>query len=130
MNISIMDALRKTVASIKDFTNDGLNKKVDKNGNKKLSDENYSTTEKNKVANMATGLVVLDDVLYLKTDNGYMSETGIDLSQYGNGGGASSGEIVTLTNKLNGNVVTVVSGSPINLTFDFILEYSRLTMLR
>ena len=28
MNISIMDALRKTVASIKDFTNDGLNKRL------------------------------------------------------------------------------------------------------
>lgn len=119
--ISILTAFQNTTKKIKEWTEDKLDTKVNKDGNKKLSDENYTASEKNRLANMATGLVVLDDILYLKTDNDYMSESGVDLSQYAGsgGGGGSTGTAVTLTNKLEGNTITTVSGNPANLVFEY-----------
>lgn len=124
MGLDILEALQKTTQSIRDWSNKKLNNKVDKVSGKQLSDQNYSLTDKNRVDNMATGLIVVDGVLFLKTDDGYMSETGIDLSQYGGGGGGPSGSKVTVENLLDSNELTVAHGSSVVLKFDYQSENS------
>ena len=123
MGLDIIEALQKTTESIRDWSNKKLNNKVDKVGGKQLTEQNYSLEEKNKVANMATGLLVVDDVLFLKTDNGYMSDTGIDLSQYG-GGGGPSGSKVTVENLMDSNEITVAFGAAVRLKFSYKSENS------
>ena len=125
MGLDIIEALQKTTKSIVDWSNKKLNNKVDKVSGKQLTDQNYSLDEKNKVANMATGLMVIDDVLFLKTDSGYMSETGIDLSQYGGGGGGgTSSSKVTVENLMSSNEITVASGTEVKLKFNYQSENS------
>lgn len=119
MGLNIMEALQKTTQSIVNWSNKRLNNKVDKVSGKQLTDQNYSLEEKNKVANMATGLMVIDDVLFLKTDSGYMSDSGIDLSQYGGGGGGTSSGAVTVENLMDSNEFTVAIGSEVNLEFSY-----------
>lgn len=120
MGLDIIEALQKTAQSIRDWSDKQLNTKVDKVSGKQLTDQNYSLDEKNRVANMATGLTVIDDVLFLKTDSGYMSETGIDLSQYGGGGGGgTSSSRVTVENLLDSNEITVASGAEVSLKFSY-----------
>lgn len=127
MGINMMDAFRKTVTDIRDWTNKKLVNKVDKVSGKQLTDQNYSLDEKNRVANMATGLMVIDDVLFLKTDTGYMSETGIDLSQYGGGGGGGGGSTsdkVTVENLMPSSEIMVAIGTPIELKVRYESENS------
>ena len=124
MGLDIMEALQRTTQGIVDWANKKLNNKVDKVSGKQLTDQNYSLDEKNRVANMATGLVVVDDILYLKKDDGYMSDTGVDLSQYGGGGGGTSSDKVTVENLLDSNTVTVASGVKVYLKFRFTSENS------
>lgn len=125
MGLDIIEALQKTTQSIRDWSNKKFNTKVDKVGGKQLTDQNYSIDEKNRVANMATGLMVVDDVLFLKTDSGYMSESGIDLSQYGGGGGGgSSSNKVTVENLLDSNDITVAIGAEVKLLFNYKSENS------
>ena len=47
--MDIISALRITAEKICDWVDD---KKVDKDGNKKLTDENYTSSEKTRVKNM------------------------------------------------------------------------------
>lgn len=125
MGLEIIEALQKTTQSIRDWSNKKLNNKVDKVSGKQLTDQNYSLDEKNRVANMATGLLVVDDVLFLKTDSGYMSDTGVDLSQYGGGGGGgTSSSKVTVENLMDSNEITVASGAVVNLKFNYQSENS------
>lgn len=124
--MDIMAALQKTCQDVKEWSSKKLNTKVDKVSGKQLTDQNYSLTEKNKVANMATGLMVIDDVLFLKTDNGYISDSGVDLSQYGGGGGGggSISDRVTVENLLDSTEITVASGKSVELTFNYKSENS------
>ena len=121
MGLDLIEALRRTTVGIKDWSNEKLSNKVDKVNGKQLTEQNYTLAEKNKVANMATGLTVIGDVLFLKTDDGYMSDAGVDLSQYGGGGGGSgpSGADVTVKNLMDSNEFTVAFGSDVNLTFEY-----------
>jgi hypothetical protein len=60
-------------------------------GNKKLSiiealqivTQNIKDWVTKKMSKMATGLIVVDNMLFLKTGDGYMSEHGVPLSQGG-----------------------------------------------
>ena len=123
--IDVTTALVSTATQIKDWADKKLKTKVDREGNKKLTDENYSTEDKNRVDNMATGLIVVDDhILYLKTDNGYMDNSGIDLSQYGGGGGGATSSKVTIENLLNSNEMTVAVGAKVDLKFSYKSENS------
>ena len=121
--MNVMEALRKVTSSIKDWVDEN---KVQKISGKGLSTNDYTTADKNKVAGMATGLVVFDDVLFLKTDSGYMSESGIDLSQYGGAGGSggTSGSKVTVENLLDSNEVIAASDSEVLLKFYYQSENS------
>ena len=125
--LSIIEALQETAKQIQSWTSKKLNRKVDIETGKQLTEENYSSIDKNRVANMPTGLMVLQDVLYLKTDNGYISESGIDLSQYGgSGGGGTSSSKVTVKNLLNSNELTAAAGTVVNLVFDYQSENSEI----
>lgn len=127
MDLDIIEALKTTTKSIRDWSNKKLNSKVDKVSGKQLTDQNYSLDDKNRVANMATGLMVIDDVLFLKTDSGYMSEAGIDLSQYGGGGGGGGGtssDKVKVENLMEFSEFTVAFGAEVNLEFRYQSENS------
>lgn len=113
--MDIMSAFRTTVEQIRDWAD---NKKVDKDGNKKLTDENYTLLEKNRVKNMVTGLGVIDGKLYLKNDDGIIESTATTLPSGGGGGGSSSASI-TLVNKLDSNELTVALGGSANLVFEY-----------
>lgn len=117
MGISMMDALRKVVTDVSDWTSDKLNGKVDKVGGKQLTDQNYSLTDKTKVDNMATGLAVLDGKLYLKNNEGLIEASATTLPS-GSGGGGTSASI-TLLNLLESNEITVAVGSEANLVFEY-----------
>lgn len=119
--MDIMNAFQVTASKISEWTNEKLDSKVDKVGNKKLTDENYSTAEKNKVSNMATGLAVIDGKLYLKNDSGLITESATNLPAGGSGGGGGGGSSasITLTNLLDSNAITVAIGGQANLTFEY-----------
>lgn len=118
--IDVTTALTNTATQISKWAEKKLKNKVDKDGNKQLSDKNYSATDKERVDNMATGLTVSGTTLYLKTDTGYMDKYGIDLSQYGGGGGGgSTGSNVTLENLLESNEITAAVGAEVNLVFNY-----------
>lgn len=113
--MDIISALRTTAEKIRDWVDD---KKVDKDGNKKLTDENYTLSEKIRVKNMITGLGVIGDKLYLKNDDGIIESTATTLPSGGGGGGSSSASI-TLVNKLDSNELTVALGGSANLVFEY-----------
>lgn len=115
--VKIIDAFREVTSSIKEWADEN---KVQKISGKGLSTNDYTTAEKTKVANMATGLIVVDDILYLKKDNGYISDTGVDLSQYGGGSesGGSTNDQVTVE-AIGSNNITAASGKKIYLNFKF-----------
>ena len=50
--MDIMNALKKTVESVRDWTNEKLENKVEKVANKGLSTNDYTTADKNKVNNI------------------------------------------------------------------------------
>ena len=52
--MDIMNALKKTVESVRDWTNEKLENKVEKVANKGLSTNDYTTVDKNKVNNTAS----------------------------------------------------------------------------
>ena len=116
--MNVMEALQRTITAIKDWTDEN---KVQKVSGKGLSSNDYTARDKQKVDGMATGLVVFDDVLYLKTDAGYISDSGVDLSQYGGGGGeggTSSGK-VTLENLLDSNEILTAFGAETVVRFSY-----------
>lgn len=118
MDIDIMSAFKTVTEQIKNWADDKLSNKVDKSGNKQLTDQNYSLAEKTKVSNMATGLAVLDGKLYLKNDAGIIENTATTLPS-GSGGGGSSSASITLVNLLESNEITVAYGSSANLIFEY-----------
>ena len=115
--ISIMEAFKKATESISAWTNEKLNNKVDKVSNKGLSTNDYTTADKNKVANMANDLVVIDSKLYLAQDGVPIESTAVALPSGGSGGGSSSS--ITLKNLLDSNTLTVAVGGEANLEFSF-----------
>lgn len=118
--MNIIDALKTTVEAVKKWTSNELTNKVDKEGNKKLTDENYSSADKTKVSNMATGLAVLDGKLYLTNNDGIIEESATTLpSGGGGGGGGSSSASITLNNLLDSNEITVAYGGSANLVFEY-----------
>lgn len=116
--MDIMNAFRSVVGQIKSWSEDKLDNKVDKDGNKKLTDENYSSAEKSKLSQMATGLQILDGKLYLTNDDGLIEETATTLPS-GSGSGGSSSASITLLNLLDSNEITVAYGGSANLVFEY-----------
>lgn len=112
--MDILQALKKTVESIKAWTDEN---KVSKVSGKGLSTNDYTTADKNKVANMANDLVVIDSKLYLAQDGVPLENTAVTLPSGGSGGGTSA--TITLKNLLDSNTLTVAVGSEANLEFNF-----------
>lgn len=117
MAINVLEAIGRAVEAVRNWANEGFDRKVDKISNKGLSTNDYTQTDKEKVTNMATGLAVLDGKLYLKNDDGIIEETATTLPS-GSGGGGSTAAI-TLVNKLESTNVTVAVGGEANLVFDY-----------
>ena len=113
--MDVLSALKTTTEKIRDWVDD---KKVDKDGNKKLTDENYTSSEKIRVKNMVTGLGVVDGKLYLKNDDGIIESSATTLPSGGGSGGSLSASI-TLVNKLDSNELTVALGGSANLVFEY-----------
>lgn len=113
--MDILQALKKTVESIKAWTDEN---KVSKVSGKGLSTNDYTTADKNKVANMANDLVVIDSKLYLAQDGVPLENTAVTLPSGGSGGGGTSATI-TLKNLLDSNTLTVAVGGEANLEFNF-----------
>lgn len=112
--MELLQALKKTVESIKEWTDEN---KVSKVSGKGLSTNDYTTTDKNKVANMANDLVVIDSKLYLAQDGVPIESTAVALPSGGSGGGSSSA--ITLVNLLDSNTLTVAVGGEANLEFSY-----------
>lgn len=117
-NISIIEAITKATESISAWTKEKLNNKVDKVSNKGLSTNDYTTADKNKVANMANDLVVIDSKLYLAQDGVPLEKSAVTLPSGGSGGSGTSATI-TLKNLLDSNTLTVAVGGEANLKFSF-----------
>lgn len=116
--MDIMSAFRKITEQIKSWSEDKLDNKVDKDGNKKLTDENYSSAEKSKLRQVATGLQILDGKLYLTNDDGIIEDTATTLPS-GSGGGGSTSASITLTNLLDSNELIVALGGSAELVFEY-----------
>lgn len=116
--IDVLTALKNTTVKIREWTDEKLENKVNKDGNKKLTDENYTTAEKTKLGEMPTGLQVLENKLYLTNDDGIIESTATTLPS-GSGGGGSSSASITLVNLLDSNEITVATGSSANLVFEY-----------
>lgn len=115
--MEILEAFKKVTESVRDWTNEKLNNKVDKISNKGLSTNDYTTADKNRVTNIPSDLTIIDGKLYLSQDGNLIS-SGVTLPSGGGGGGSSSAAI-TLTNKLESNTITVAVGGAANLIFSY-----------
>ena len=73
--MDIMNALKKTVESVRDWTNEKLENKVEKVANKGLSTNDYTTADKNKVNNIPSDLTIIDGKIYL---NGGLTKKQLD----------------------------------------------------
>ena len=112
--MDVLSAIVSAVRQVKEWADEN---KVAKDGNKKLTDENYTSAEKTKVSQMATGLQVLDGKLYLTNDSGIIENTATTLPS--GGGGGSSSASITLVNLLDSNEITVAYGGSVNLVFEY-----------
>lgn len=112
--MDIMNSFKKLVSAIKEYVDET---KVSKVSGKGLSTNDYTTTDRNKVANMANDLVIIDKKLYLAQDGVPLEETAVTLPSGGSGGGSSA--TITLKNLLESNVLTVAVGGLANLEFNF-----------
>lgn len=112
--MDIMKALENVTSAIKAWADEN---KVSKVSGKGLSTNDYTTADKNKVANIANDLVVIDSKLYLAQDGVPMEGTAVTLPSGGSGGGASA--TITLKNLLDSNTLTVAVGGKANLEFSF-----------
>ena len=77
MALDIMEALTRVTTSIKTWVDEN---KVEKVSGKGLSSNDYTNTDKNKVANIANKLVVLDGKLYLAKDGIPLEDTAVTLA--------------------------------------------------
>ena len=112
--MEILQALKKTVESMKAWTDEN---KVSKVSGKGLSTNDYTTADKNKVAKMANDLVVIDSKLYLAQDGIPIEDSAVTLPSGGSGSGSSVA--ITLKNLLDSNTLTVAVGGEANLEFNF-----------
>ena len=112
--MGILDALRQVITSIKEWVDEN---KVQKVSGKGLSTNDYTTTEKNKVANIPNDLVVLNGKLYLAQDGVTIEDSAVTLPSGGGSGGSSA--TITLKNLLDSNTLTVAVGGDANLKFSF-----------
>ena len=115
--MEILEAFKKVTESVRDWTNEKLNNKVDKVSNKGLSTNDYTTADKNRVTNIPSDLTIIDGKLYLSQDGNLLSP-GVTLPS-GGGGGGSSSAVITLTNGLESNTMTVAVGGAANLIFSY-----------
>lgn len=113
--ISIIEALKNVTESIKAWADEN---KVTKVSGKGLSTNDYTTADKNKVANIANDLVVIDSKLYLAQDGVPIEDSAVTLPSGGGSGGGTS-EAITLKNLLDSNTLTVAVGGEANLEFNF-----------
>lgn len=116
--LSMMEALRKVTTEISDWTNDKLSTKVNKVSGKSLSTNDYTTVDKNKVANMPNDLIILNGKLFLAQDGTPLPDSAVTLPE-GGGGGTGPSASITLINLLDSNILTVASGQKANLKFSF-----------
>ena len=112
--MDVMNALKKVTSSIKEWVDEN---KVQKVSGKGLSTNDYTTSDKNKVANIPNDLVVLNGKLYLAQDGITINDSAVTLPSGGGSGGSSAA--VTLKNLLDSNVLTVAVGGDANLKFSF-----------
>ena len=112
--MDVMNALKKVTSSIKEWVDDN---KVQKVSGKGLSTNDYTTSDKNKVANIPNDLVVLNGKLYLAQDGIAIDDSAVTLPSGGGSGGSSA--VITLKNLLDSNVLTVAVGGDANLEFSF-----------
>lgn len=82
MNIDIMDALRRTTSSIKNWVDDN---KVQKINGKGLSTNDYTNIDRQKVERMTNDLVILDGKLFLAQDGTLLTESAVTLPSGGGG---------------------------------------------
>ena len=90
MNIDIMDALRRTTSSIKNWVDDN---KVQKINGKGLSTNDYTNIDHQKVEGMPNDLVILDGKLFLAQDGTPLTASAVALPSGGGGGGGSYSDI-------------------------------------
>ena len=117
--LSFIEALQKTAEQIRDWSIDKFSGKVDKVSGKGLSTNDYTMADKSKVASMPNDLVILDGKLYLAQDGTPLMDSAVTLPEGGGGGGGSVGSVITLTNLLDSNILTVAVGQKANLKFSF-----------
>lgn len=113
MALDIMEALTRVTTSIKTWVDEN---KVEKVSGKGLSSNDYTNTDKNKVANIANKLVVLDGKLYLAKDGILLEDTAVTLPS---GGGGGSSATITLKNLLDSTTLTTAVGGEAILRFIF-----------
>lgn len=113
--MDIMNAFKKVTFSIKEWVDEN---KVQKVSGKGLSANDYTTIDKNKVANIPNDLVILDGKLYLAQDGNPLTDSAVTLPEGGSGGGSSA--TITLTNLLDSNNLTVAVGQEAKLNFSFL----------
>lgn len=115
--MDILNALKKTTESIRDWTGNKLDNKVDKVAGKSLSTNDYTISDKQAVSSIATGLTLLDGKLYL-SKNGELLSSGVTLPS-GGGGGGSSSDAITLKNELESTTITAAINGDVLLKFNY-----------
>lgn len=111
--MDVLNAIRSTVETIKSWVDEN---KVQKVSGKGLSANDYTTVDKNKVASMPNDLVILDGKLFLAQDGIPLTDSAVTLPE---GGGGGSSSVITLTNLLGSNSLTVATGQSVELKFSF-----------
>ena len=74
--MKILDALKKSISAVKEWTDEN---KVQKINGKGLSTNDYTTSDKNKVASIPNDLVIIDKKLYLAQDGMPITDSAVAL---------------------------------------------------
>ena len=112
--MDIMKAFEKITMAVKTWADEN---KVQKVNGKGLSTNDYTTSDKNKVASIPNDLMVIDSRLYLAQDGVPIQDSAVTLPSGGGGGGGSSP--VTVDNLLDSNSLIAAVGQSVNLKFSF-----------
>lgn len=113
--MNVLEAIVSAAKQVRDWVDEN---KVQKISGKGLSTNDYTTIDKNKVANIANDLVILDGKLYLAQDGTPFEDSAVTLPEGGGGGGSSN--VVTLTNNLPSTDITAVVDGDVLLEFNYI----------
>ena len=111
--MNVLDAIVSAAKQVRDWVDEN---KVQKISGKGLSTNDYTTVDKSKVANIPNDLVILDGKLFLAQDGTPLTDSAVTLPSSGGGG---SSAVITLTNLLDSNILTVAVGQKANLKFSF-----------